>query len=179
MKNTALLFALGFSILHADLIGFKAGEDKIIGKITNDGVMGGLSKGNLKRNESGSITFSGNLSLENNGGFSLWRIAEGKWDLSDSKGVKIRVKGDGRTYKIRLATNERYRFGRVSFQADLPTKKGEWAEVTVPFSEMKASWRGRELENKFDPAKIREIGIILADKNPGTFEMEVASISPE
>lgn len=179
MKKTVLLIVFSCSLLQADLVEFKAGDSATIGKITNDGVMGGLSKGKLKRNERGSMTFSGTLSLENNGGFSLWRVAEGKWDLSDSKGVTLKVKGDGRTYKLRLATNERYRFGRVSFQADLPTKKGEWTEVMVPFSELKASWRGRDLKNQFDPAKVREIGIILADKNPGTFQVEVASISAD
>jgi monofunctional biosynthetic peptidoglycan transglycosylase len=182
MKTITCLCALGISFLslHADqkpLIDFETEKERPIGEITNDGVMGGLSKGHLKRHEKGSITFSGTLSLENNGGFSLWRIAEGKWDLSASQGLKVRVKGDGRTYKIRLSTDERYRFGRVSFQADLPTTKGTWTDITIPFSDLKASWRGRDLSNKFDPAKIRDIGIILSDKNPGTFEIEVASIS--
>ena len=166
--------------LHADdktLIDFEAKKERAIGKITNDGVMGGFSKGNLQRNENGTVTFSGTLSLENNGGFSLWRLAEGKWDLSAADGITLRVKGDGRTFKVRLATDERFRFGRVSFQADLPTKKDTWTKVTIPFSSLKASWRGRDLKNKFDPAKIREIGIILSDKNPGTFELEIASIA--
>lgn len=179
IKTLSLMTLLGCSTLTADLVNFKNDPKQMIGKITNDGVMGGLSKGNLKRNESGSMIFSGILSLENNGGFSLWRVAEGKWNLSAAKGVKLRVKGDGRTYKLRLATNERYRFGRVAFQADLPTKKGEWTDVTVPFFKLQASWRGRELKNKFDPAEVREIGIILADKTPGIFKLEVASIEAE
>ena len=178
--TTIISFGIFLSTLHADekaLIDFKAEKEQAIGKITNDGVMGGLSKGFLKRNDSGAVSFSGTLSLENNGGFSLWRVAEGNWDLSAATGIKLRVKGDGRTFKIRLATNERYRFGRVSFQADLPTQKGIWTEVTIPFSDLKASWRGRNLKNEFDPAKVREIGIILSDKTPGSFEIEVSSIS--
>ncbi|MEM1443591.1 MAG: CIA30 family protein, partial [Verrucomicrobiota bacterium] len=39
--------------------------------IVNDGVMGGLSKGKVEISKEGIMTFSGTLSLENNGGFSL------------------------------------------------------------------------------------------------------------
>ena len=38
-------------------------------KVINDGVMGGLSKGNLEFTERNTMKFSGSLSLKNNGGF--------------------------------------------------------------------------------------------------------------
>ena len=42
-------------------------------QVVNDGVMGGRSYGNLTRSGDSEALFSGNLSLENNGGFSSIR----------------------------------------------------------------------------------------------------------
>jgi hypothetical protein len=42
---------------------------------------------------------------------------------------------------------------------------------------MKASWRGRKLDRNFDPAQIKGLGIILADKTAGKFALEIQSIS--
>jgi hypothetical protein len=47
------------------------GEDKW--RIVNDGVMGGLSTSNVRINDEGKISFSGNVSLDNNGGFASLR----------------------------------------------------------------------------------------------------------
>ena len=53
---------------------FGAGEaDRLEWRIVNDGVMGGLSKGNISFTDGGTMVFKGNLSLENNGGFSSVR----------------------------------------------------------------------------------------------------------
>ncbi|MGK0184907.1 MAG: NADH dehydrogenase [ubiquinone] 1 alpha subcomplex assembly factor 1 [Verrucomicrobiales bacterium] len=141
--------------------------------IVDDGVMGGLSKGKATFTDSGTLRFAGKLSLENNGGFSSVRTKTVVIDLADSKGLIMRVKGDGRIYQLRLNTDARYGSGEVSFKADFPTIKGKWHEVKVPFSKFVASWRGRTLDNKFDPAKIRRLGLLLGDKKPGTFELEV------
>jgi hypothetical protein len=56
----------------------------------------------------------------------------------------------------------------------LPTKKGEWTEVKVPFSELEGDFRGRRLEDaKFDPSEVRRITLELVDKKPGAFELQV------
>ena len=71
--------------------------------VVNDGVMGGLSKGKL-RFENRILYFSGELSLANNGGFSLIRTETYNLNLSEFDGISIRVKGDGREYQMRLNT---------------------------------------------------------------------------
>lgn len=142
-------------------------------RIVDDGVMGGLSKGKVTLSDSGVLRFSGKLSLENNGGFSSIRTARINLDLSNSKGLTLRVKGDGRTYQLRLSTDARYRSDEVSFKADFPTTKGKWIELKVPFSKFTAGWRGRTLKNKFDPAKIQRLGLLLGDKKAGPFQLEV------
>ena len=151
----------------------QASNEKLGWSVVNDGVMGGLSKGKLSFNK-GVMRFEGNLSLENNGGFSSIRTRGVKLDLSDSAGLIARVKGDGRTYQLRLGSDARYRGMEVSFMAEFPTKKGEWIEVKVPFDELVGSWRGRMLKDEvFNPAKVQRVGMLLADKKSGPFKLEV------
>ena len=66
----------------------------------NDGVMGGISAGRMVQTEAG-LRFEGELSLENNGGFaSVRRVVEA--DLAETGGVLLKLRGDGRTYKVSL-----------------------------------------------------------------------------
>ena len=153
------------------------GKDGMDWQVVNDGVMGGLSEGKLTLNPSGTMKFSGMLSLENNGGFSTFRSGDLKLDLSGDLGLLLRVKGDGRTYQARLATDALFRGMEVSFAADFATQKGEWIEVKVPFANFKGSFRGLDLpKEKLDPAKVRRVSILLGDKKQGPFELEIDSI---
>lgn len=154
---------------------FDGTEDlKLDWRVVDDGVMGGLSKGKLTVSDDGILTFDGDLSLENSGGFSSIRTNTVPFDLSASAGVSARVKGDGRTYQMRLGTDARYRGMEISFTADFATEKGEWTTVEIPFSEFKGSFRGRKLPDEvLAPAKIRRLGLLLADKKAGAFKLEV------
>jgi transforming growth factor-beta-induced protein len=154
---------------------FNAADNERLGwSVVDDGVMGGLSKGKVAATDDGSILFSGTLSLENNGGFSSLRTKTVKLDLSDSSGLKMRVKGDGRSYQLRLESDARYRSMEVSFMGEFGTKKGEWIEVNVPFSGLTGSFRGFEVKDAvFNPAKVQRLGLLLADKKPGPFALEV------
>ena len=145
--------------------------------VVNDGVMGGLSQGTIEMTQNDSLLFKGNISLKNNGGFSSFRISGQRWDLSDWKGIEIHVRGDGRSYGLRATTEERFLRSSVSFTADFKTVKDDWVKLRIPFSAMKASWRGRKLDRNFDPAQIKGLGIILADKQAGKFALEIKSIS--
>ena len=144
-------------------------------RIVDDRVMGGRSQGLFSTQESGIMRFEGMLSLENNGGFSSVRTDKLSLDLSDKKGLALRVKGDGRKYQLRLSTDARFRsYGEVSFKAEFETVKDEWIEIKVPFNSLVGSWRGRNLEDEvFNPAKIERISLLLGDKNPGKFQLDV------
>lgn len=150
-------------------------EKKSFGwRVVDDGVMGGLSKGKLEVSDDGILKFSGKLSLENNGGFSSIRTEKTKLDLSSADGLVARVRGDGRTYQMRLGTDARFRGMEVSFMAEFETVKGKWTEVRVPFEDFVGSFRGMTLKNeKFDPSKIERLGLLIADKKSGPFELQV------
>lgn len=181
MKTRSVVAAILFACLpavageHRSVAEFTPGEsEKLDWRVVDDGVMGGLSQGKREISKDGILRFFGTLSLENNGGFSSLRTGIVKLDLGGAEGVILRVRGDGRTYQVRLGTDAEYRGREMSFQAGFPTAKGEWTEVKVPFKRFIGTWRGMDLPDKtFDPSRIRRLGLILADKNEGPFELRV------
>ncbi|MFT5468265.1 MAG: transforming growth factor-beta-induced protein [Verrucomicrobiales bacterium] len=154
---------------------FDAAETDAFGwQIVNDGVMGGLSKGAIEIASEGTMRFSGELSLKNNGGFSTVRSKDVQLNLSNDLGLLLRVKGDGRTYQARLASDARFRNMEVSFMGEFETTKGQWQEVKIPFASFKGSFRGTDLPNEMlNPAMIQRIGILLGDKQEGPFDLEI------
>ncbi|MBD3869262.1 MAG: CIA30 family protein [Acidobacteria bacterium] len=154
---------------------YRFDKDALPWRSINDGVMGGLSSGRMWL-EDGIAVFGGSLSLENNGGFSSIRSIPAEHCLAGKGGLVLRLRGDGRTYGLRLRTNDR--FDGPSYQAALPTVAGEWTEVTIPFDTFKAVFRGRTLPRhpKLAPENIRTFGMIIADKQPGDFRLELDTI---
>jgi monofunctional biosynthetic peptidoglycan transglycosylase len=147
--------------------------DSVEWYVVNDGVMGGVSRSSLKRTGRGTAIFSGMLSLENNGGFASVRANVGRRDLSASTGLEIRIRGDGRTYQLRVRTDDR--FDGIAYRTYFETLEGEWNTVRVPFSEFLPTFRGRILRSapELDPSRVRQIGFLLADKKPGPFSLEI------
>ncbi len=145
----------------------------------NDGVMGGRSSGGPNV-EDGQLEFSGELSLANNGGFASVRSVGRDFDLSDASQVVLRVRGDGRRYQLRLATDARYRGISVSYGAEFETTDGEWTEVRVPLASLTPTVRGETLQGPpIDPSQVGEIGLLIADKREGAFALTVDWIAAE
>lgn len=128
----------------------------------------------------GVLEFTGTLSLANNGGFSSVRSVGRDFDLSDASAVVLRVRGDGRRYQLRLATDARYRGLTVTYGASFDTTAGKWMEVRVPLASLEPSVRGTRLQGPpLDPAHVREIGLLIADKREGAFALVVDWIAVE
>jgi uncharacterized surface protein with fasciclin (FAS1) repeats len=144
-----------------------------------DGVMGGLSTGRIAAGESGTLRFTGELSLENNGGFSQIRTAVPEGTFAGTKGLLLRVKGDGRTYQCDIRSS-RLRLMAGGYQSRFETKAGEWTEVEIPFDQCVANSFGQRIRNAppLDPASIESVGITLSDKKEGPFAIEVDWIRP-
>ena len=139
-----------------------------------DGVMGGRSTGRIAAGEGGTMRFAGELSLENNGGFSQIRTAVPEGTFAGKTGLVLRVKGDGRTYQCDIRSS-RLRLMAGGYQRLFETKAGEWIEVAIPFEECVANSFGQRMRNApaLDPASIESVGITLADKKEGPFAIEV------
>jgi len=144
-----------------------------------DGVMGGLSTGRIAAGEGGTLRFSGELSLENNGGFSQIRTAVPEGTFTGTTGLVLRVKGDGRTYQCDIRSS-RLRLMAGGYQSRFTTKAGEWTEVEIPFDQCVANSFGQRVRNApaLDPASIESVGITLSDKQEGPFAIEVDWIRP-
>jgi len=141
--------------------------------VINDGVMGGISRSDLRRTDRNTGVFAGELSLENNGGFASVRAAIAPQDLSAFEGIEIRVRGDGRTYQLRLRTNDS--FDGVAYRAFFDTRDGEWLTLVLPFADFLPTFRGRTLTDRpaLDLSSIQQIAFMLADKTPGRFSLEI------
>jgi hypothetical protein len=140
-------------------------------QVVNDTVMGGRSSSQLKR-VGEALHFSGRLNT-NGGGFASLRSDRMNLDLAAATSVRLTVKGDGRTYSIRL-----YAAGqRVSYQHAFRTVADAWQTVELKIPDFYASWRGRRMDQgPLAAADIAGIGLILADGTDGAFEIEVSSI---
>lgn len=140
--------------------------------IVNDGVMGGLSQSGISLSRDGTAIFEGAVSLENYGGFASVRTNVFD-DLGDSYAIRLRVLGDGRTYKLRLRTDA-YMDG-PAYEAEFETIVGEWLLVEIPYTDMKATYRGRAIRNAptLEGAMVQQIGLMIADKTAGPFRLEI------
>jgi monofunctional biosynthetic peptidoglycan transglycosylase len=138
----------------------------------DDVVMGGVSSSNM-RIKDGVAVFEGQLSLENNGGFASVRSNPIQTNLGGYDGIRLRVKGDGNSYQLRIRRSAD--LDGPSYQLTFSTKRGLWTEIDLPFSDFSAAFRGRFLPQhpKLDPAKIATVGFLIADKQEGPFALQV------
>lgn len=143
-------------------------------KTVNDNVMGGRSQGGPSFGE-GRLTFKGATNTDG-GGFSSIRTKSGEHDLAGMAGLLVRVKGDGRTYKMGLRTNVRTGgWSRTPFRADFATEAGEWKEVFLPFTSFGPTFHGRSLKNapELDLSQVSSFEFMIYDKKDGPFLLEV------
>ncbi|MFK7972989.1 MAG: CIA30 family protein [Bacteroidia bacterium] len=142
-----------------------------------DGVMGGRSSGQVAYNDE-SMVFTGAISLENNGGFSSMRSPVQEYDFSQFDTVKIRVRGDGRTYGFMLERQTGYR--SPYFRYNFKTEADTWTEIDLPIAAFNGYIYGRKVIEGLDKESLQSIdrmGVILADKNPGDFKLEIDYIT--
>ena len=145
----------------------------------NDGVMGGVSSGKAEIDDN-ELHFSGVLSLENNGGFAQIYSQTEASDFSNYSAVKLRVKGDGRTYQFRMATDAHFHGSQIAYRSEFNTEADEWIEVSIPFESFVPSFRGRLLEGPpMNLTSVQRIAFLLGDGNPGTFSLKVDWIGLE
>ena len=138
--------------------------------LVNDDVMGGVSQAQIQRINQSVMSFSGRLSLKNNGGFSSVRSFIPESALASFDGLTFKIRGDGRLYSVLVTTQN----PRISWQSEFETDE-EWQTVTVPFNEMRMSVRGWKVKNspKIVGSKVTGIGFIISDKIQEPFNLEI------
>ena len=157
------------------LFDFQSGMPSEAWQTVNDDVMGGVSSSRFQV-LTNSAVFSGVVSLENDGGFASVRSAPERHNLEGFDAFILRVRGDGRRYKFTVRTETG--FDSPLYQCAFTTKKGEWEEHRLLFKDFVPTFRGRVLTAvpPLDPAVIRSVGLLIADRQAGAFRLEIASI---
>ena len=134
----------------------------------NDNVMGGRSRGQFEILDQ-QLNFEGSLNT-NGGGFASIRTSPKSLGLDDAERVVLKVRGDGRVYKMRLMTEQ----SRVAYSADFATIADQWINVELALNDFVPTWRGQKLNQpSVDPSAITSIGFMIADKLDGPFRLEV------
>jgi NADH dehydrogenase [ubiquinone] 1 alpha subcomplex assembly factor 1 len=144
----------------------------------NDSVMGGLSQSNLRIDDNIAY-FEGELSLKNNGGFaSVRRIGPISFQ-SNSKPITLEVNGDGRSYQLRLRTNKG--FDGVAYVATFSSNREKWQTLSFTEEDFVPQFRGRVVSSAPDLlfSDVKQIGLMLADKQPGYFQLAIKGIGQD
>ncbi|GFQ06983.1 probable complex i intermediate-associated protein 30 [Phtheirospermum japonicum] len=144
----------------------------------DDVVMGGVSESTFLIDPNGGENgrpagiFKGVVSTANNGGFTSVRtknftIPE---DLSAYDGLELRVKGDGRRYKLIVRTSRDW--DTIGYTTGFGTAKDQWQSIRLPFSSLRPIFRARtlmfskfEYDGKLNPTFVE-----------GPFQLPVSSI---
>ena len=174
MNKLSLLFLLISILMNGqsiDIINPENGVGVNNWSIINDDVMGGVSSSNITINDQNNIVFSGFLSLKNNGGFASSRLNYSKETLVGVKSFKIKFRGDGNIYKLRLRQNNR----RASYSHSFKSLRDQWTEINILVTDFKPTWRGNTFNNYPDLQidKINSIGLQISDKQEGEFKLEL------
>ncbi|MBK7644411.1 MAG: CIA30 family protein [Planctomycetes bacterium] len=142
----------------------------------DDVVMGGVSSSALVASAEGSALFTGTLSLEHGGGFASVRSPEALRALGGQRGLQLRVRGDGRRYQLRVRTIRG--FDGITYQHAFDTRAGEWIELQLAFADFVPVFRGRVVADApaLDPGAILTLGLMIADRQAGSFRLELESL---
>ncbi|MCJ1403751.1 hypothetical protein MMC11_006974 [Xylographa trunciseda] len=144
------------------------------------------------------VCFSGTLDTKTLGGagFASQTTTGNKvWDLSAYDGIQVEViNGDGKMYTLIIKDevpqskrDDGREMSSVSWEYDFKTAEsslgsGQTTKVWVPWSELKATYRGREKKDAepLKKAEIRRFSLMMRsffEKQEGDFELVLASIS--
>ncbi|MFO1419330.1 MAG: CIA30 family protein [Methylotetracoccus sp.] len=162
--------------MSSELFCFESAESVADWSAIDDVVMGGVSRSRLRHDPAGYAVFEGIVSLEHNGGFASVRCRPLDLGVPDASGYLIEVLGDGKRYKLNLRTNDA--FDGVNYQAVFVAPVGNWTHVRLPLLAFVPSFRGRPVSDapKLDPARVRQMGFMVADRQAGPFALAVRSI---
>lgn len=143
----------------------------------DDRVMGGVSRSRLRHDAAGHAVFEGEVSLDRNGGFASVRSSPAARGLAGASRCVIEARGGaGKQFKLSLITDNG--FDSPSYQATFVCTGPGWSTVTLALANFRASFRGRELAGApaLDPARIRQVGLMIAARQAGPFSLDVRHI---
>jgi len=173
MLKIIALFAMVNTQSNDMIFQFNTASDLGQWQVVDDVVMGGRSNGKLELNENGDGIFKGEVSIENNGGFSSIHLELEAKNTIGKRAVTLRIKGDGSDFQFRIkaATRDRH-----SYVYNFKTS-GNWETISIPLSDMTPSFRGYSLQiPNFNQNEVEWIGFLKASKMDIPFMIEIRNI---
>ena len=175
----ALVFRIfsGWSRMQADSVdGLQLNGAPLVWRRVDDIVMGGRSSSALRSDRGGALVFSGQINTSG-GGFASWRgrsRSGGALLSADTTALRVRLKGDGKCYKLTLGSGGGGPFSTApTWQADVQTSDKSTTEVEIPLKDFVPSMRGQPVRGHvLRPAEMLEVGLMLSlykaggQKNP-------------
>lgn len=156
------------------LFDFNRGSTTENWNVINDVVMGGRSEADFSLNSEGYGVFSGQVSLENYGGFSSVRYRFESIDVIKYEKAVLKLKGDGKRYQFRLKSDLNNAHSYVKY---FQTSE-EWETIEIDFEDMFPQFRGRVLDMpNFSGEKMCEVAFLIANKKAEKFRLEIDKIS--
>lgn len=154
---------------------FASDAENLAWFVVNDNVMGGRSSGGPSFAESAMI-FEGAINT-NGGGFSSIRIQLVPGAFAGFTHLQLRVRTDGRPYKVMLEDALETRDRRVSQQAPM-NLDGQpddgWQIARIDFADLSPRIFGRDVvSDAFRPDLANQLGIMLSDGVDGPFRLDI------
>lgn len=142
----------------------------------DDRVMGGVSRSRLRHDPAGHAVFEGEVSLAQNGGFASVRSSPGERGHAGATTCLIDARGDPKQFKLSLLTDDG--FDGVNYQASFTTTGHDWQTISLPLAIFRASFRRRDVPGApaLDPARIRQVGLLIAGQQAGPFALDIRRI---
>ncbi|MDG2364009.1 MAG: CIA30 family protein [Flavobacteriales bacterium] len=173
LQNLTWAMVLSSFITSSLIFDFNKKSDIRSWRIVDDIVMGGRSSGNFSLNAEGHGVFEGEISLENNGGFSSVRCGFEKIQIKDQTMISIKLRGDGKNYQFRIKSNTGDYY---SFIMPFSTS-GEWQEIEIPLKDMYPSFRGTKLDmQNFSNDYFTEIAFLIGNNKRENFKLIIDRI---
>jgi len=142
----------------------------------DDVVMGGVSASRLRFDSAGHAVFEGCVSLENNGGFASIRSDAMDLGVAGASHYEIELRGDPKRYKFNLRTDDST--DGVLYQVTFMPAPGDWARLRLLVADFRPTFRGRPVSGAppLDPARVRQMGFLIGDRQSGRFSLSLRSI---
>ena len=143
----------------------------------DDRVMGGVSRSRLRHDTAGHAVFEGEVSLAQNGGFASVRSSARAMGRPGAEACLIEVRGENKQFKLSLFTDDG--FDSLNHQSSFTPTGGDWQTLCLSISAFRATFRGRDVPGvpALDPARIRQVGLMIAARQAGPFALDIRSIS--
>lgn len=161
------------------LIDFSDPKELACWSSITDAVMGGRSRSRMHFDPAGHAVFSGIVSFEYDGGFASVRRQPGDLGTARASAYVLEVCGNGKRYKLSMRTDDS--FDGLNYQCGFHPPVGIWMACRLACGQFLPTWRGRILHDQpaLDPTHVRQVGLLIADRQEGGFSLAIRTIGFE